>query len=391
MSLAVQSRLRSIEHTHGSDDQAIAITALLQRGNQLWCGLTAGRYALVPFDLEARKFGTPVDLFPWVDDRPQTVLSKIHNGMGLLDDGRLLIGEGILYTWDGLPFIYTPQLLAASNARRAAAGLPPLDAQRVGAMDLGPFDMRCMTGGKVMTYDPVTGAIDTIGKVQPFNYVQSMIVDSKRRTAYGHTLGDCHFFAVNVNARTVEDHGRISTFGFHNLCIINGVVYGAWIDFDEQEALRVLRFDPNKPNAALERLSNWYLPAAGPRVQGNRGIDQWLVHSDGTVYVGMAGNGELYQFDPKSLQTSHVGRVGGGGRVTSLVEDEHGRVIFTGGLPRMHIGRFDPRSGVIEDFGPVTDRYEKIYFHGCAYSHGALWLAETDAGVASLWEVHLPE
>ena len=46
MSIAVESRkLQSIEHVHGTDDQAIAITALLQRGDTLWCGLTAGRYA----------------------------------------------------------------------------------------------------------------------------------------------------------------------------------------------------------------------------------------------------------------------------------------------------------------------------------------------------------
>ncbi|CAN5444772.1 hypothetical protein BH10PLA1_BH10PLA1_04290 [soil metagenome] len=391
MPTATAPKLRSIEHVHGTDDQAIAITALLQRGNTLYCGLTAGRYALVPFDLDTRKFGKPVDLFPWVDDRPQTVLSKIHNGMGLLDNGKLVIGEGVLFTWDGLPFEYSDSLLAETNHRRGCCGLAPLKHERIGTPDLASFDLRTMKGGKVLVYDPDNGSIDTIGQVQPFNYVQSMIVDPKRRRAYGHTLGDCHFFDVNIDARTIEDHGRISTFGFHNLCIINGVVYGAWVDFDAQEALRILRFDPDKPNAFLERLPQWYLPSAGPRVQGNRGIDQWLVHSDGTIYVGMAGSGVLYKFDPKLLTTTSIGRIGQGGRVTSLVEDELGRVIFTGGFPRMHIGRYDPRDGQIEDFGPVTDRYEKIYFHGCAYSHGALWLAETDAGVASLWEVHLPE
>jgi hypothetical protein len=390
MTLTTAPKLRAIEHTHSSDDQAIAITALVQRGDQLWCGLTAGRYALVPFDLKSREYGQPVDLFPWVDDRPQTVLSKIHNAMGVLDDGRLAIGEGILYSWDGLPFEYTPELLAESNHRRASTGLPPLKFERISATNLATYDMRCMAGGQVLTYDPETGKIERIGQVQRFNYVQSMIVDPKRHLGYGHTLGDCHFFVADFDKKTVEDHGRISTFAFHNPVIVNGVMYAAWIDYDAKEALRVLRYDPGKPNAILERLSNEYLPAAGPRVQGNRGIDQWLVHSDGTVYVGMAGNGELYRFDPKTMTTSHVGRIGTGGRVTSLVEDEQGRVLFTGGFPRMHIGRLDPRTGVIEDFGPVTDRYEKIYFHGCAYADGALWLAETDAGVASLWEVHLP-
>jgi hypothetical protein len=386
-------KLNAIEHVHGTDPQAVAITAVARRGDTVWCGLTAGRYALVPFDLKTRKFGEPVDLFPWVDDRPQTVLSKIHNSMGVLNDGRLMIGEGVLFTWDGLPYQYTPQLLNEANTRRAGCGLPPLDPARVGITKLESFDMRTMTGGKVLVYDPDRNASQIIGQVQPFNYVQSMLVDPQRRRAYGHTLGDCHFFTADVEEKKVEDHGRISIFAFHNLCQMpDGTVYGAWVDFDENEALRVLRFDPNQSNPHLERLPQWYLPEAGPRVQGNRGIDQWLVHSDSTIYVGMAGNGILYRFDPKSLQTTMIGRIGQGGRVTSLVEDEHGRVLFTGGFPRMHVGRFDPKSrdGRIEDFGPVSDQLEKIYFHGCVYAHSTLWLAETDSGVASLWEVHVP-
>src|SRR5206468_496251 len=100
------------------------------------------------------------------------------------------------------------------------------------------FDLRSMTGGKILIYNPDNRSIETVGQVQPFNYIQSMIVDPVRHRGYGHTLGDCHFFDVNADAKTVEDHGRISTFAFHNLCRLpDGVIYGAWIDFDEQEAL----------------------------------------------------------------------------------------------------------------------------------------------------------
>ncbi len=382
--------LPGIEHIHSSDPQASAITSVVRSGNTIWCGLTAGRHCLVPFELGARKFGKPVDIFPWVDERPQVVLSKIHNALGKLDDGRLVIGEGILYTWDGLPFEFSSDANAVHlETRRGQSGLPPLIPERMGPRSLAGFDLRCMSGGRVLLYDPAANRAETVGQVPFTTYVQSMAVDSKRRRAYGHTLGDCHFFAADLERRTVEDHGRISIFAFHNLVVApDGIVYGAWIDFDGEEKLRVMRFDPKK--GFVERLPAAYLDSAGPRVQGNRGIDQWLVHSSGRIFMGMAGSGMLYEFDPQKLALHEIGLGGEGGRVTSMVEDEKGRVVFSAGFPKMGIGRYDPPTGRLEHFGPITDKYSRIYFHGGVYVNGTLYLAETDSGVASLWEVPLP-
>ena len=382
--------LNGIEHVYGSDEQALSITSLLQRGKTLWCGLTGGRRCLVPFDIATKQFAPPVDIFPWIDDRPQVVLGKIHNSLGLLDDGRLIVGEGILTNWDGIPFNFrNDPHTAVTDRRRTAAGLAPRDLDKLQPCDLQSFDMRWLGGGKILTYDPETHRIDEIGKVQRFNYVHSMVVDPKTARAYGHTIGDCHFFVADINARTVEDHGKISRFAFHNLTIApDGVVWGAWIDSDCQEKLRVLRYDPARGH--LERLSVTYLDDPVPRHHGNVGIDQWLVHSSGDIYVGMAVTGTLYKFDPNELRLTEIGIAGEGGRVTSLDEDDSGRVLFTGGFPLMHVGRYDPRSRKLEDLGPITDKYEQVYFHGSAYSDGVLYLAETDAGVATLWEVPIP-
>ena len=190
------------------------------------------------------------------------------------------------------------------------------------------------------------------------------------------------------NSLGTLDDGRISTWAFHNMVIKNGIVYGAWIDTNIEEKLRVLRFDPAK--GYLERLSSILLDDPGPRVQGNKGIDQWMVHSNGDIYVGTAGGGTLYRFDEKELTLEKIGQIGHGGRVTSLDEDENGRVIFTSGFPKMSIGRYNPATKKLEDFGPITDKYDKIYFHGSVYKDGILYLAETDSGVASLWEVPMP-
>ncbi len=386
--------LKGIEHIHGSDSQAIAITSVVHRKGKIWCGLTAGRYCLVPFDLATRKFETPVDIFPWVEqERPQVVLSKIHNALGMLDDGRLVIGEGILYTWDGIPFEFgasdISEDLSHLQERRKISGFPPVQMGRVGLRSLATFDLRCMKGGKIVLFDPETGGVEMVGRVPFTTYVQSMTVDSARRRAYGHTLGDAHFFVADLARGTVEDHGRISMFAFHNLVVAqDGVVYGAWIDMDRGDKLRVLRYDPAK--GFVERLPNVLLDDPGPRVQGNRGVDQWLVHSSGRVFVGMAGNGHLYEFDPRKLSLRDLGLVGEGGRVTSMIEDEQGRIVFSAGFPVMGVGRYDCHLNRMEHFGPITNRYDKVYFHGAAYVEGRLFLAETDSGAGSLWEVPLP-
>ena len=381
-----------IEHVYAGDDQAIAFTALVRLGGRLWCGLTGGRRCLVPFDLAARRFGSGVDIFPWADDGPQVVLRKIHNGMAILDEQRLVIGEGVLFGWDGIPYAFDPADAGARRiaTRRKASGIPPIRPERVGPGDLARFDMRQMPGGRILIYDIHTGSVEPIGQAPPFNYIQSLTVDRRRAIAYAHTLGDCHFLAIDLGAKRVEDHGKISRFAFHNMLVApDGIVYAAWTDSAARPKLRVLRFDPAK--GFLERLDAAYLDDPGPAVQGNVGLDQWLVHSSGDIYLGTVATGTLCRFDLDRLAVQPVAQAGPGGRVTTIDEDERGRILFTGGFPLMHVARFDPATGKVEDFGPVTDHYEQVYFHGSAYVDGTLFLAETDSGVAALWEVKLPD
>lgn len=306
-----------------------------------------------------------------------------------MNDGRVIIGEGILYSWDGIPFeLRNDHNTEAMQNRRELCGQLRLNLKDIGPTDMQTFDMRWLKGGKILTWHPDTKKITEICQLPTGQYVQSMVLDKENNKAYGHTIGGTIFFEVFIDEQRIELHGRISTWAFHNLVVKKGIVYGAWIDFDLENKLRVLRFDPKK--SFLERLNAVYLDDPGPRVQGNKGIDQWIVHSSGTIYVGIAGSGVLYQFDDKNLKLIEIGRIGQGGHITSLDEDEKGRIIFTGGFPKMSVGRFDPKTNKIEDFGPITEKYNKIYFHGSTYYNGTLYLAETDSGVASIWEVKLP-
>ena len=381
--------IKGIEHIFTDCPQAIAITSITRQGYNIFCGLTGGPRSLVKFNIKENTFTQSYNVFPWANDTKQIVLRKIHNSLGTLNDGRILIGEGILYTWDGIPFAFHSDVNApAIEQRRKQCGVPPLDMNLVSPSDMSTFDLRWLTGGKILILDPRTGQTEIIGQLPPMTYVQSMVVDAANNKAYGHTIGGCNFFELFIDEKKMVNHGRISTWAFHNMVIKNGIVYGAWIDTNIEEKLRVLRFDPAK--GYLERLSAIFLDDPGPRVQGNKGLDQWMIHSNGDIYVGTAGGGILYRFNEKKLTLEKIGQISHGGRVTSLDEDENGRVIFTSGFPKMSIGRYNPANGKLEDFGPITDKYDKIYFHGSAYKEGILYLAETDSGVASLWEVPMP-
>lgn len=381
--------LKGKEHIYKGDAKAIAITAISRLGNKIFCGLTGGAKCLSVFDIEKKEFVEDVNIFPWVDDTQQIVLRKIHNAIGVMKDGSVILGEGILYSWDGIPFeLRNDHNTEAMQNRRMQCGLLPLVLEEIGPTDMQSFDMRWLKGGKIVTWNPKTKETTVICQLPEGQYVQSMVLDAENDKAYGHTIGGTLFFEVFIKEKRLEMHGRISTWAFHNLVVKKGIVYGAWIDFDLENKLRVLRFDPKK--GFVERLNAIYLDDPGPRVQGNKGIDQWIVHSSGDIYVGIAGSGILYKFDDNTLQLKEIGRIGQGGRITSLDEDENGRIIFTGGFPKMSVGRYDPKTQLLEDFGNVTDKYNKIYFHGSTYLNGTLYLAETDSGVASLWEVKMP-
>lgn len=272
-----------------TNEKAIAITSMVKTGNKIWCGLTSDSEALVSFDINKKSFDEPINIFPWVEKRPQRVLSKIHNALCKPDDDKLVIGEGILFTWNGIPYeAKSDATLEIMNNRMIKEGLPLKKEENLGPTDLSMFDMRWLEGGKILIYSISTGEIELISQIQRFNYVQQMIVDTRTKIAYGHTISDNHFFTIDLVNKQNEDHGPISDFAFHNLVIApSGIVYGGWIDIcnSATQNLRLLRFDTNK--GFIERLPVVLLDDVGPTVQGNKGIDQWLVHSSGDIYVGI--------------------------------------------------------------------------------------------------------
>lgn len=371
---------------------AIAITAIARVGDTLYLGLTGGARCLAAFDAKTKKIDLCPPIFPWVENRGYR--AKIHNAMTALADGTLLLAEGNHFTWDGIPVTvnyFNRELPESMLSRKRAGGYPDARYEDFCLKDLENWDRRATDpGGVVLRYLPATGQTEVIGRLPRYLYAQSMIADPARGRAFGHTLPDNHFFYVDIKNKTVEDFGRISDYGFHNMVIApNGVCYAAWIDRADG-ALKLLRFDPDRRR--LDYLNKLILKDPGAKIAGNQGVDQWIVTRSGEVYAGMIANSLLLRFDWEEETFDVIGQLAQGGRVTSMDEDENGAIWASAGYPHTRLVRFDPKASGKErivDFGAVNDRYPRCYFHASCYHDGELYLGETDGFSPSLHCVDL--
>lgn len=361
-----------------NDRQAIAVTSMARAGSRIYLGLTAGAQALAAYDIDTGAIEALPPVFPWVEKR--NYCTKIHNALGVLADGSLLIGEGNHFTWDGLPVTsrYLDRELPESMlGRKRSQGFPEVAYTDFCLKNLSGWNRRRdAPGGKIVRFDPATGQSEVVASLPPYLYVQSMVVDPVRNRAFGHTIPDNHFFYLNLDTGELQDHGRISDYSFHNLAIApNGICYGAWIE-KGSPALKLLRFDPQ--SETLSHLEKVILPDIGPKVAGNQGLDQWLVTRDGTMYVGTAGQAALLRFDWERERFITVSSRLTEARVTSLDEDENGMIWMGAGYPHMQLLCFNPVTGAVSNYGRVNETLPRCYFHCACYFKGKLYLGETD-------------
>jgi len=315
------------------------------------------------------------EVFPWVRDR--NYCTKIHNSMGVLSESSLLIGEGNHFTWDGLPV--TSQYLKSE--------LPEVMLERKrkqGFEDItfGDFCLQSLSewnrfkddpGGKIVKYDIKSSSIEIIAHLPKYCYSQSMIVDQKRKRAFGSTIPDNHFFYVDIENKTLYDYGRISEYAHHNLVITpDGICYGGWMDY-YTHSLKLLKFDPEKKN--LEYTDTIILKDVGGKIAGNQGIDQWVVTRDGEVYLGMVSNSLIFKFNYQNEKLELLGQATKSGRIATMDEDEEGNIWIGAGYPMMHLIKFNRKAQGRDrfvDYGVVNEEYRRCYFHASCYYKGKL-------------------
>ncbi|MHC4874058.1 MAG: NHL repeat-containing protein [Planctomycetota bacterium] len=409
------------------DKLAIAVTSMKRIDSKIYMGLTSGSKVLAVYDIEKDEIELKGEIFPWVKERGYC--TKVHNAMGILSDGSVLLGEGNHFTWDGIPVTvnyFSTELPESMLSRKHEQGykdavytdycLENLENWDRASCDPGGKIVRydpatdksdtdyclenlenwdrasCDPGGKIVRYDPATDKSEVICSLPQYLYAQSMIVDTKRDRAFGHTLPDNNFFYLDMKTKELKNFGHISDFAHHNMVITpEGICYGGWLDRADG-ALKLLKFDPEKEK--LFHANKTIMPDIGPKIAGNQGIDEWLVTKNGDIYVGMVDKSRLYKFHRETEEFELLTSLSDGGRVTSMDEDEDGIIWICADYPHMRLLKFDPNEkgkNKITDCGRVNDTYERCYFHGSCVYENKLYLGETDCFSPSLHIVDLSE
>lgn len=374
----------NVKELYVEDRLAIAITSMTRIDNKLYLGLTSGPNVLAVYDIDTGKISVKENIFPWIGERGYC--TKVHNSMGMLSDGSIIMGEGNHFTWDGIPVTanyFNKELPESMLKRKQLQGFPKVKYSDFCLENLKDWDRtKSDPGGKIVRYYPDSGETEIVGELPQFLYSQSMIVDSKRDCAFGHTIPDNNFFYIDFNSDEIKNFGHISDYAHHNMVITpDGVCYGGWIDRADG-SLKLLKFDPEKQR--LEYLDKTILCDPGSKVAGNQGIDEWIVTINGRIFMGTVANSLLFEFHWREERFELIGQLAQGGRVTSMDEDEDGQIWIGADYPHMHLVRFDPAKKSIEDFGRVNSSYQRCYFHASCYYDGKLYLGETDGFVPSL-------
>lgn len=382
----------NVRELHVKDKLAIAITSMKKIGTKIYMGLTSGSRVLAVYDIEKDCLTVEDEIFPWVKERGYC--TKVHNAMGVLSDGSLLLGEGNHFTWDGIPVTvnyFNTELPESMLARKRDQGYPDIKYTDFCLENLQNWHRDiCDPGGKIVRYDPQTKECKTLCELPQYLYAQSMIVDTKRDRAFGHTLPDNNFFYYDIKNNNFKNFGHISDFAHHNMVITPaGICYGGWIDRADG-SLKLLKFDPEEER--LFHLNKTILKDPGKKVAGNQGIDEWIVTKSEEIYVGMVANSLLFRFYPESEEFELIGQLAKGGRVTSMDEDDEGIIWIGADYPHMSLVRFDPKvtgKSRIINCGRVNEKYPRCYFHASCIHDKKLYLGETDGFSPSLHIVDL--
>jgi len=91
----------NIKEVYVKSRKATAVTSMKRVNDSIYLGLTGGSDCLYKLDVNTDEITACADVFPWVKNRGYNV--KIHNSLGVLNDGKLIMGECSHFTWDGLP------------------------------------------------------------------------------------------------------------------------------------------------------------------------------------------------------------------------------------------------------------------------------------------------
>jgi len=339
----------------------VSFTSLLHHPQTklIYCGLTSWQNDLFhTFDPKTKEFKS-LD-FPSIGDRFDV---KIHRSLELDDDGKIVAAVAGLHNFADHP--------------EAA-------------------------GGKIFTYDPFQHEYDVLGIPSPYDYIQSIALDRKRKVVYGngYPLGTQWGFDMKTRKPFA-----MKWIGGHKLrCDNEGCLWGQsgermrWPGINEEaERIGAAVFNAQTNSPKLYK----YTPDHGYKVfdsylyplgGGNPSIANMLDGGDGFMYIG-GSNGALYRVNKDTGECDFLAMASPGGRLEGMAFGPDGRLYLGGGtFYCTSVAVYDRKSDRLTKLGPIHDAERDetcIIVHAlCMTDDGTMYIGETDNCERSgfLWE-----
>jgi len=244
-------------------------------------------------------------------------------------------------------------------------------------------------GGKIFRYHPSDGSLELVARPVKKDYIQSIVLDQRRRIIYGFTYPMAHFFRYDLES------GASKVFYINSLPHLpamddQGRVWGTW-----ESDNRLFRYDPDKDemlwsNVRLPRIRVSHR-ATAPEDEGQ--VDCMLNGTDGYLYIGSVSGG-LFKLDPNELKIEYLGKPCLGLRMACLIVGDDGLLYGIGGMKQENQFFSYDRSrqtfkiiGIVHDAQRNADPF--VSHHICKMGPKTFFTCETDNAERSgyLWEI----
>lgn len=260
------------------------------------------------------------------------------------------------------------------------------------------------TGGKLLHYDPAQAHYSLLTIPVPRQYIQSIVLDRRRRSIYGFTYPAEYLFRYDLESGVCRvlayiGNGVIMCQPHCAVLDTQGRLWGTWGEnraFEDALGpvpIRIFCYDPETDQFTWHQHGFPKVDATDPAR-----IDHMFLAQDGMIYAGTVAGG-FSRLNPETARVENLGKPFSGPRLAGLVQASDGLIYGAGnagygasGQGQARLFAFDPKTKFCQDLGPIFDGRigtSAVRIHMLVDAgHGTLFAGENDNILRSsyLWE-----
>lgn len=253
-------------------------------------------------------------------------------------------------------------------------------------------------GGKIFRYDPGKDKLEILAIPLPHLYLQTIVLDRKRKIVYGSTQQAVHLFRYDIRTNRAKDLGVVKSAAHRPVVDRGGNLWATYYSYHPggNRGVELLRYNPDEDKVCC---GPW--PESCQLIR--KGIDDMTLGPDGMIYIGCT-SGELLRLDPQKAEIEYLGKPFHGKRLNVRFGPD-GRLYMASGYGQLEKGgadrrdsavfTYDTKTGQFNSHGYLFDPKRKsscVLVHDIAVTDdGTAYVAETDnlARSSYLWECEL--